>query len=240
VKHSIVVVVGVSLLAGTASADLPMGLKCEKAVKIVGADIGREGKYEVQMGMKKEEHRAILERKKATAIDGCHYTGLVPGQILVVRYGGPEVGEAEVQCIDQNNNNAVVEFPKSIYTVRNANVSPWMLMPFCPDGKSKDDYPCSKLNTQSERATFYKETVLKANAKEKDRLHKIDLTFDPPYRDSVPSGAKLFCALINRDGNVIIAGTAQYPVVAAAADGDGEAADGERSRSRTRERPARP
>jgi hypothetical protein len=83
--------------------------------------------------------------------------------------------------------------------------------------------------------------VLKANAKEKDRLHKIDLTFDPPYRDSVPPGAKLFCALINRDGNVIIAGTAQYPAAAAAVEaGAGESGgEGERP-TRSRERPSRP
>lgn len=197
----------------TAHADLPMGLKCAPKTKIVGAEIGQEGTYQIQKGMQKEEHRALVNRKKATAVDGCHFKDLVPNDIVVVRYSGPEVYDTEVQCIDQNNDNAQVTFPKSIYTVRNSNISQWMLMPYCPDGKSKDDFPCSKAQTQSERSTEYQDTILKWKTakKDSDKLHKIDLRFDPPYRDSVPAGAKLFCALIDKDGNVVIAGTAQYP-----------------------------
>lgn len=118
-----------------------------------------------------------------------------------------------MQCIDLNNDNAQVTFPKSIYTVRNSRIDQWMLMPLCPDGKSKDGFPCSKAQTQSERSTEYQDIILKWKGakKDSDKLHKIDLRFDLPYRDSVPAGAKLFCALIDRDGNVVIAGTAQYP-----------------------------
>ena len=47
-----------------ATAGLPLGLKCDPTVKIAGAEIGEVGKYSVQMGMKKEEHSALLHRKK--------------------------------------------------------------------------------------------------------------------------------------------------------------------------------
>lgn len=223
------------LLAGSpALAELPMGLKCEPSVKIAGAEIGEETKYEVKKGMAKEEHRAILNRKKATPVDKCHYKDLKPGQLVVVRYSGPEVSDTEVQCIDQNNNNELVKFPKSIYTVRNSDVSPWMLMHYCPDGKSLDGFPCSKADSQSQRSTEYKDTVLKWKGNEKNKLYKIDLRFDPAFQNSVPSNAKLFCALINRAGNVVIAGSAQYPEWAAAAP------DAAPDRSRGRSRQATP
>lgn len=179
--------------------------------------------------MVKEEHSALLGRKTVKPVDGCHFPDITPKQVVVVRYGGPELGDTEVQCIDLNNNNAAVTFPKSIYTVRNSRISQWMLMPYCPDGKSTDGFPCSKLDSQSQRSTEYQDTVLKAKDKKgndnKDKLHLVDLAFDPPYRNSVPSNAKLFCALVNRAGNVVIAGTAQYPTVEAAPD--------PKSRSRT-------
>ena len=222
-----------------AHAELPMGLKCEKGIKIVGAEIGAEGKYTVQKGMVKDEHSAILDLKTAKAVDGCHFTGITPGQLVIVRYSGEQIGDNEVQCIDQNNGNAPVTFPKSIYTVRYSRVSQWMLMPYCPDGKSPvPGFPCSKKNTQSERSTEYQDTILKwkdkkgNDSKDKDKLHLVDLRFDPAYKNSIPSNAKLFCALINRDGNVIIAGTAQYPEVAADAPKESDA--------RTRSREAKP
>lgn len=197
--------------SSTAAAELPMGLKCEPSIKIAAAEVGAVGKYSVQMGMKKEEHTALLNRKKVKPVDGCHFPGLTPGQTVVARYSGPDSLETEVQCIDLNTNEPV-EFPKSIYTVRDSDIPLWQLMPYCPDGKSMDDFPCSKLNTQSERGSYYRDTVLQGNHKDaKKRLHNVDMVFDPPYRNSVPSNAKLFCALINRDGKVVIAGTAQYP-----------------------------
>ena len=104
----------------TAHADLPMGLKCAPKTKIVGAEIGQEGTYQIQKGMQKEEHRALVNRKKATAVDGCHFQDLVPNDIGVVRYSGPEVYDTAVQCIDQNNDTAQATFPKSIYTCRKA------------------------------------------------------------------------------------------------------------------------
>lgn len=224
-----------------AHAELPMGLKCEKSIKIVGAEIGSEGKYTVQKGMVKDEHSAILDLKTAKPVDGCHFTGITPSQIVVVRYSGEQIGDNEVQCIDLNNGNAPVTFPKSIYTVRYSRVAQWMLMPYCPDGKSPvPGFPCSKKNTQSERSTEYQDTILKwkdkkgKDAKDKDKLHLVDLRFDPAWKNSIPSNAKLFCALINRDGNVIIAGTAQYPEVAADAPKESDA------RTRSRERAPTP
>ncbi|MGE0551674.1 MAG: hypothetical protein AB7O24_21045 [Kofleriaceae bacterium] len=212
--------------ASTARAELPMGLKCEPTFKIVGAEIGAVGTYAVQIGMKKEEHRALLDRKKISPVDGCAFANIRPGQTVVVKYAGPEVSETEVQCIDLNNNNAPVTFPKSIYTVRNSRIDTWMLMPFCPDGKSTTGGPCSKANTQSARATEYQDTVLKWKGNNpKTKLHKIDMLFDLPYRNSVPAGAKLFCALVNRDGKVVMAGTAQYPAADGPTADDGAAAN---------------
>lgn len=203
------------LTTSSARADLPMGLKCDSSIKFVGAEIGAVGKYEVQIGMKKEEHTALLSRKAIKAVDGCAFTGITPGQTVVVRYSGPEIGDTEVQCIDLANKNEPVTFPKSIYTVRESKLSPYMLLPYCPDGKSTTGSACSKLNSQSQRGSEYQDTVLKWKGNNpKTKLHKIDMVFDPPYRNSVPAGAKLFCALVNRDGKVVMAGTAQYPAEA--------------------------
>lgn len=207
------------LPAANALAALPMGLKCDPKMKIVASEVGEVGKYEVQKGMQKEEHTALINRKKVTPVDTCSFDGLTPGQTLVVRYTGDEVGENEVQCIDLNNNNAQVVFPKSIYTVRSPNLSTYMLNPWCPDGTSKDGFPCSKLTTQSERGSEYKDNIMLWKANDpKTKQYKIDLQFDPayvskvpPYTPSVPYGAKLFCALVNKLGQVIIGGTAQYP-----------------------------
>ncbi len=209
------------LSTSAAHADLPMGLACDTSIKFAGAEIGTVGKYEVQMGMKKEEHTALLERKKITPVDRCAFTDIKPGQTVVVRYSGPEVGETEVQCIDLANKHAPVTFPKSIYTVRDSNISPYMLMPYCPTGKSTTGSVCSKANTQSQRGSEYQDTVLKWKENNpKTKLHKIDMLFEPSYRNSVPSGAKLFCALVNRDGKIVMAGTAQYPTEAAPAPAD--------------------
>ncbi len=209
------------LSSSAARADLPMGLTCDSSIKFAGAEIGTVGKYEVQIGMKKEEHTALLSRKVIKPVDGCAFTGITPGQTVVVRYSGPEVGETEVQCIDLANKNAPVTFPKSIYTVRDSRISPYMLMPYCPDGKSTTGSACSKANTQSQRGTEYQDTVLKWKANNpKTKLHKIDMVFDPPYRNSVPANAKLFCALVNRDGKVVMAGTAQYSAEAEPAKTD--------------------
>jgi len=200
------------LSTSAARADLPMDLACDSSIKFVGAEIGSVGKYEVQIGMKKEEHTALLDRKKIKPVDRCAFTEIKPGQTVVVLYSGPEVSETEVQCVDLANKNAPVTFPKSIYTVRNSNISPYMLMPYCPTGKSTTGSVCSKANTQSQRGSEYQDTVLKWKANNpKTKLHKIDMLFEPPYRNSVPAGAKLFCALVNRDGKVVMAGTAQYP-----------------------------
>ncbi len=200
------------LSTSTARADLPMGLECDSSIKFTTAEIGTVGKYEVQMGMKKEEHTALLDRKPIKPVDRCAFPGIKPGQTVVALYTGPEVGDTEVQCIDLANKNVPVTFPKSIYTVRNSNISPYQMMPYCPTGKSTVAAVCSKANTQSQRGSEYQDTVLKWKANNpKTKLHKIDMLFDPPYRDSVPAGAKLFCALVNRDGKVVMAGTAQYP-----------------------------
>lgn len=196
----------------TARADLPMDLACDSSIKFAGAEVGTVGAYEVQIGMKKEEHKALLDRKPIKPVDRCAFTEIKPGQTVVVLYTGPEVSETEVQCIDLANNNAPVTFPKSIYTVRKSNIPPYMLMPYCPSGKSTVASVCSKANTQSQRGSEYQDTVLKWKANNpKTKLHKIDMLFDLPYRSSVPAGAKLFCALVNRDGKVVMAGTAQYP-----------------------------
>jgi hypothetical protein len=103
--------------------------------------------------------------------------------------------------------------------VRESNISPYMLMPYCPTGKSTVASVCSKANTQSQRGSEYQDTVLKwKENKPKTKLYKIDMLFEQPYRNSVPPGAKLFCALVNRDGKVVMAGTAQYPAEAAPAE----------------------
>ncbi len=203
-----------------AFATLPVGLKCDPKIKIVASEVGEVGKYEIQKGMEKEQHTALLKRKKVTPVDGCHFPDLKPGQTLVIRYTGEQVGDKEVQCIDLNNNNAPVKFPKSIYTVRSPNMSTYMMIPFCPDGVAKDGIACSKATSQSERGMEYQDTVLKWKLNDpKTKQYLLDLQFDPPYvyqgKSSVPEGAKLFCGLINRAGEVIIAGTAQYPGAAA-------------------------
>jgi hypothetical protein len=215
----------VTFISASAFAKLPMGLKCEPQVKIVGAEVGEIGKYQVQKGMTKEEHTALVNRKKAAPVDGCHFSDIKPGQVVVARYSGPEVFDTEVQCIDQNNKDAPVTFPKSIFTVRNSNIETWKLMPLCPDGVAKDGFPCSKLASQSERGSEYKDVVLKWKAKDaKSKLYKVDLTFDRPYKNSVPANAKLFCALVNKAGNVVIAGTALYSEPAGATAAEGAAA----------------
>lgn len=206
-------VVAVAGSTSTASAELPMGLTCNKSFKIASAEVGDVGEYEVKVGMKVEKHSALLHRTAKKAVDGCSFPDLDVGQTLVVRYTGPDLGDTEIQCIDQAHGDALVEFPREIYTVRYSRIDPWKLMPFCRDGKVDPSFgakgTCSKKNTQSERATELKETVLGSNGKNPQKL--VDLQFDPPYRDSVPSGAKLFCALVDRDGKVIIAASAQYP-----------------------------
>ena len=208
-----------------AMAALPMGLKCDPSIKIVAAEAGQIGTYEVQKGMQKEQHRALINRKKVSPVDTCAFEqDVAPGQVVVVRYTGPEVQDTEVQCIDLANNNAPVVFPKSIYTVRVPNVSPYMLMPYCPDGNATDGVACSKLGSQSERGSEYRDTVMKWKANDpKTKQFKIDLQFDPayiaktpPFAPSVPYGAKLFCAAVNKKGEVVIAGTAQYPAAGAA------------------------
>ena len=209
-------VVVLLLPCAPALAKLPMGLKCDPTVKIAVAEVGEVAEYEVQMGMKKEKHRALRKRKKVTPVDGCHFPDLKVGQTVVVRYTGKEVGETQVQCIDLNNNNAAVEFPKSIYTVRNSHIAPYMLLPYCPDGKSPDaGVTCSKLDSQSQRASEYKATVLgwggNGKPESKNKQYLIDMVFDPPFHNSVPANAKLFCGLVNRDGAIVIAGTALYP-----------------------------
>lgn len=205
------------VLAGNARAELPMGLKCESKIKIVEAEVGEVGSYDVQMGMKKETHTAFLKRAKVKPTDGCHFPTLAVGKTVVVKYSGAELGETEVQCIDQNNKNELVTFPKSIYTVRRLNIETYKLNPYCPDGKPTDGVPCSKLDSQSQRGMDYKAKVLgwggNGQPESKKKLYLVDLTFDPPYRNSVPAGAKLFCALVTRDGKVAIAGTAVYPGV---------------------------
>lgn len=225
-----------------AVAALPMGLKCDPSIRIVGAEVGQIGTYEVQMGMQKEQHTGLLNRKSIPPVDACAFEqDLTPGKVVVVRYTGPEVQDTEVQCIDLANNNAPVVFPRSIYTVRVPNIAPYMLMPYCPDGKSSDGAACSKLGTQSERGSEYRDTVMKWKANDpKTKQFKIDLQFDPayvarvpPYTPSVPSGARLFCAAINKKGEVVIAGTAQYPTSTAAAPADASpAADTAPRRSR--------
>lgn len=212
-----------------AMAALPMGLKCDTSIKIVGAEVGQIGTYDVQMGMQKEQHRALINRKKVSPVDGCSFEQeMQPGKVVVVRYTGPEAQDTQVQCIDLANNNAPVEFPKSIFTVRVPNISPYMLMPYCPDGNAIDGVACSKLGSQSERGSEYRDTVMKWKANDpKTKQYKIDLQFDPayvaktpPYKPSVPYGARLFCAALNKKGEVLIAGTVQYPGASAAAPAD--------------------
>ena len=224
------------------SAALPMGLKCDPSIKIVAAEVGQIGTYEVQKGMQKEQHSALINRKKVSSVDSCAFEQeLAPGKVVVVRYTGPEVQDTEVQCIDLANNNAPVVFPRSIYTVRVPNISPYMLMPYCPDGNATDGVACSKLGSQSERGSEYRDTVMKWKANDpKTKQHKIDLQFDPatiskapPFAPSVPHGAKLFCAAVNKKGEVVIAGTAQYPAAGAAASAEANP-DGDKAPRRGR------
>ncbi len=210
-------VIALSLVATTvpAAAELPMGLKCDATIKFADAEIGVVGEYEIQKGMQKEKHTALLQRAKTKPVDGCHFANLTVGQTVVMRYTGPQVGSTEVQCIDLANNNAAVTFPKSIYTVRESRIPMHHLNPYCPDGKSKDGFPCSKPQSQSERGSEYKDKTLRHRGPDgnegKNKLFVTDLVFDPSYRNSVPANAKLFCALINKSGEVVIAGSAQYP-----------------------------
>lgn len=204
-----IIVAAPLLLTRVAHAELPMGLACQKSIKIVAAEVGEVGTYEVQIGMKKEKHTALLKRKAVKPVDGCSFPDLAVGQTVVVRYTGPDSLETQVQCIDLAHDNVEVTFPKSIYTVRRSDIDLWKLMPYCPDGKSPDKVACSKKNTQSERGTEYREKVLAGNSKQPQ--HIVDLVFDPPFRNSVPAGAHLFCALVDRDGKVVIAGSAHYP-----------------------------
>lgn len=208
-----------ALAATNTLAALPAGLRCDPTIKVVDAEVGRVGQYEVQKGLQKEKLTALVDRRKVSPVDSCSFADLVPGQTVTMRYTGPEVGSTEVQCIDLANNNAPVEFPKSIYTVRVPNHAPHYLMPLCPSGTSADGFPCSKLETQSERGSEYRDTVMKWKANDpKTKQYKVDLQFDPPYIEkrppytpSVPYGAKLFCAAVNSKGEVVIAGTANYP-----------------------------
>lgn len=218
-------------------AVLPLGLKCDSKIKIVDAEIGKVGEYEVQKGMEKEKHTALIDRQKTSAVDGCSFNVEV-GQTVVARYSGPQTDDTEVQCIDLNNNNAAVKFPDKIYTVRSSNVSPHYLNPYCPDGGSKDGFPCSKLGSQSERGMEYKEKVLRSNAT--NRLFLADLVFDrpyvsrvTPYTPSVPSNAKLFCALITKSSTVVIAATAQYPEAAPPPQSSGKEATDEKGSRRS-------
>lgn len=225
-KHPLLTLTA-SLLASTpALAALPLGLKCDPSIKIVGAEVGQIGSYPVQKGLQKEEHRALLGKKSVAPVHGCSYEQeLAPGKVLSVRYTGPEVQDTEVQCVDLANNNAPVVFPKSIYTVRVPNMAPHMLMPYCPDGNSSDGFACSKLESQSERGSEYRDTVMKWKANDpRTKQFKIDLQFDPPYvmkrppyTPSVPPGAQLFCAAVNKKGEVVIAGSVQYPAAGSAA-----------------------
>ncbi len=162
-------------------------------------------------------------------MDTCSFEqDLVPGRVITVRYTGPEVNETQVQCVDLANNNAPVVFPKSRFTVRVPNVSPYMLMPCCPDGNASDGFACSKLDSQSQRGSEYRDTLVKWKASDpKTKQSKIDLQFDPayvakipPFTPTVPYGAKLFCAAVNKKGEVVIAGTAQYPAASSAAPAD--------------------
>lgn len=210
---------------------LPLGLKCDPTIKVVDAEVGQVGTYEVQKGMKKDKLTAFVNRQKVSPVDGCSFADLVPGQTVTMRYTGPEVSGTQVQCIDLANNNAPVEFPKSIYTVRVPNHAPHYLMPLCPDGTSSDGFPCSKLETQSERGSEYRDTVMKWKANDpKTKQYKIDLQFDPayvlnrpPHTPSVPYGAKLFCAAVNGKGEVVISGTASYPAAAGGGNGGSSA-----------------
>lgn len=211
---------------------LPLGLKCDPSIKVVDAEVGQVGTYEVQKGMTQEKLTALVNRRKVSPVDSCSFADIVPGQTVTVRYTGPEVGSTEVQCIDLANNNAPVEFPKSIYTVRVPNHAPHYLMPLCPDGTSSNGFPCSKLETQSERGSEYRDTVMKWKANDpKTKQYKVDLQFDPPYvlkrppyTPSVPYGAKLFCAAVNSKGEVVIAGTANYPAASGSGPGSSSAA----------------
>lgn len=213
-----------ALFSVAAMAALPMGLNCEPKIKIVAAEVGEVGEYEVQKGMQKEKHTALLKRKTVAPVDACHFPDLLPGQTVVARYTGEEADSTQVQCIDQNNNNAPVVFPKSIFTVRNSNISPHYLNPYCPDGASADGFPCSKLLSQSERGSEYKDSAMKWKENNpKTKQHKVDMVFDaayvaktPPFAPSVPNGAKLFCALVTKSGQVVMAATAQYPGAAGA------------------------
>jgi hypothetical protein len=219
-----------SVLACTSTwAALPMGLKCDPSIKIVGAEVGQIGTYEVLKGMQKEKHSALVNRKNISAVDTCSFEqDLEPGKVISVRYTGAEVADIQVQCIDLANNNAPVVFPKSMYTVRVPNVAPYMLMPYCPDGNASDGFACSKLDSQSQRGSEYRDTVMKWKANDpKTKQYKVDLQFDPayvakvpPYTPSVPYGAKLFCAAVNKKGEVVIAGTASYPTASSAAPTD--------------------
>jgi hypothetical protein len=109
-----------------------------------------------------------------------------------------------------------------------------MLNPICTDSHSSDGFPCSKLLSQSERSTEYKEVTLKWKENNpKTKQYKVDLVFDPayvaktpPYAPSVPHGAKLFCALISKTGHVVLAGTAQYPGAGTGAATGGAPANG--------------
>jgi hypothetical protein len=207
------------LVTAPALAALPMGLKCDPSIKIVAAEVGQIGSYQVQKGMQKETHSGMLNKKSVAPVDLCSYEQeLAPGKVLSVRYIGPEVQDTEVQCVDLANNNAPVVFPKSLYTVRVPNMAPHMLMPYCPDGNTSDGFACSKLDSQSERGNDYRDTVMKWKANDpRTKQFKIDLQFDPPYvmkrppyTPTVPAGAKLFCAAVNKKGEVVIAGTVQY------------------------------
>jgi hypothetical protein len=228
-KKTLMVASGCLVACLPAMAALPLGLKCDPSIKIVAAEVGQIGTYEVQKGMQKEKHSALINRKSVAPVDGCSFeTELAPGKVVVARYTGPEAQDTEVQCIDLANNNAPVAFPRSIYTVRVPNVAPYMLMPYCPDGQSTDGVACSKLGSQSERGSEYRDTVMKWKANDpRTKQYKIDLQFDPayvaktpPYAPSVPYGAKLFCAAVNKKGDVLIAGTVQYPASSGAAAAD--------------------
>jgi hypothetical protein len=206
-----------------------MGLKCDPSIKIVGAEVGQIGTYQVQKGMQKESHSAVVNRKNIAPVDTCSFEqDLEPGKVISVRYTGAEVDQTQVQCVDLANNNAPVVFPKSMYTVRVPNIAPHMLMPYCPDGNASDGFACSKLDSQSQRGSEYRDTVMQWKANDpKTKQYKVDLQFDPayvakipPYTPTVPYGAKLFCAAVNKKGEVVIAGTAQYPGASSAAPAD--------------------
>ncbi len=59
-------------------------------------------------------------------------------------------------------------------------------MPLCPDGKSKDGFPCSTAQTQSERSTEYQDIILKWKGGKKDSIDDILNGIGAPAKKDEP------------------------------------------------------